>query len=175
MAATENSESIYKIHFTLVGIGGSNTIRLDFPNEARTRIALMRQESAFQLGAPFGDSGFVINELVLQPQRLLFTVSGAPAELPLMLRVTGPGPFLFGWLQVPDSAQTIIATAAERVRIMGPGYWAVPVPGAVKPMAPSAPLSPPAPPVLPPPAPPASPPPSSPPPASGAKPDPKAK
>jgi hypothetical protein len=54
-------------------------------------------------------------------------MDGAPVELPISLQIASAQPFLFGWLQVPDFVQTSIATSAQRMRLVGATYWALPV------------------------------------------------
>ena len=56
-----------------------------------------------------------------------FDIENAPATLPLLVHILCGGRFLHGWLQVPGDVQVSIATAVQRIRFVGPGYWAVPL------------------------------------------------
>lgn len=80
-----------------------------------------------RIGANYVSSAIIINNLVIQPRRLQFEVASPPALLPIELQVLCRGPFVFGWLLVPETVQTVIATAAQQIRIVGPSYWAVPL------------------------------------------------
>jgi hypothetical protein len=72
----------------------------------------------------------VIRDMFIQPRRIQFEVLDPPPQLPVSLQIACNGDFVFGWLQVPENIQTSIATAAQRIRIVGPSYWAVPLPHA---------------------------------------------
>ena len=128
MDSGENDLPVVQLNFALLGLSGRETVVLRLPDASGASLAMLTDRSSFEIGVIYGDAAFSISELVLQPQRLFFTVTGAPPRLPLILRVRAPGPFLYGSLQVGETVETIVSTAAERVRILGPGYWAVPVP-----------------------------------------------
>ena len=128
MDSDELSAPICALNFTFVGLSGQETVVIHLPDTSGASLALSANRPAIELGVGYGDAAFSVSELVLQPRRLFFTVAGAPARLPVVLRVRAPGPFLFGSLQVGQNVETVVSTAAERLRILGPGFWAVPVP-----------------------------------------------
>ena len=80
-----------------------------------------------RIGAAYMASPIVVNSLSLQPRRIQFELASAAALLPISVQIACRGPFLFGWLLVPETIQTVIATAAERIRVVGPSYWALPL------------------------------------------------
>ena len=47
--------------------------------------------------------------------------------LPISLSIMCPGPFVYGWLLVPETVQTVVSTVVEQIRFVGPGYWALPL------------------------------------------------
>jgi hypothetical protein len=111
----------------LFGMPSTGWMRLDLPIASEACFTMLPWIPAVQLGASYGGGMMTLRNFQLQPRRLQFEIDGAPAELPLSLQIASPQPFLFGWLQVPDLVQTSIATSAQRMRLVGTTYWAVPV------------------------------------------------
>jgi hypothetical protein len=82
---------------------------------------------AVRLGASYGSGGMAVSGFALTPRRLEFELDNAPASLPLLVHVLSRSSFVYGWLQVPGGVQVSIATSVERIRFVGPGYWALPL------------------------------------------------
>lgn len=116
----------HRLNFTFYDLPAT-TVRIDFPAASGAETMMLASIPAIQIGASYMESGLVINNLLIQPRRIQFEIASAPALLPITLQIACPGPFVFGWLLVPGIAQTGIATAAQQVRIVGPGYWALPL------------------------------------------------
>ncbi|MDQ0252259.1 hypothetical protein J2W22_004347 [Sphingomonas kyeonggiensis] len=144
--AAENSASLqHALDLTFYDLPSSASIRLEFPIETGAVIPVLVATPSVRLGASYGGGEMVIRGLSIQPRRIEFDIENAPATLPLLVHVLCSGPFLHGWLQVPGNVQASIATAAQRIRFVGPGYWAVPLiqpegdgkPAAAKPAAPA--------------------------------------
>jgi len=133
MAADTNPVLLHQIDFMLYNLP-ETTVRIDFPVAAVAEIMMLAAMPSVRIGANYIASAIVINNLLIQPRRLQFEVANTPALLPITLQILCRGPFVFGWLRVPETVQTVIATAAQQIRIVGPSYWAVPLgPGAVAP------------------------------------------
>lgn len=116
----------HQLDFTLYSLPAT-TVRIDFPVAAEAEIMMLAAMPTIRIGANYVASAIVINSLVIQPRRLQFEIANPPALLPIALQVLCRGPFVFGWLRVPETVQTVIATAAQQIRIVGPSYWAVPL------------------------------------------------
>ncbi|HEX8380450.1 MAG TPA: hypothetical protein VF619_07875 [Allosphingosinicella sp.] len=119
--------TLHELSLVLYGLPSTATVRLDLPIASGASIAMLPWIPAVQLGASQGVGFMTLRNFRLQPRRLQFEVEGAPAELPLTLQVSSAQPYLFGWLQVPDQVQSSIATALQRMRVVGATYWALPV------------------------------------------------
>jgi hypothetical protein len=101
------------------------TVRIDFP--ILEDADMMSGLPAIQFGAGYTDSPVSISSLRVQSRRIQFEIAHAPSLLPISLKITCPGPFVYGWLLVPETVQTVIATVVEQIRFVGPGYWALPL------------------------------------------------
>jgi hypothetical protein len=126
MAADTFQLPRHQIGFTLYDLP-SATVRLDLPKEADAEIIMLRAISTIDLGASYIGEPVTFKSLSIQPRRLLFEIESAPSLLPLTLQIACKGPFVFGWIQVPGNVQTAIVTAAQRIRIVGSSYWALPL------------------------------------------------
>ena len=126
MAATVNSALHHQLDFLLYDLPAT-TVRIDFPAEAGAELLLHFVVATVQIGAGYMPSALGINSLSIQPRRIQFEIASPPPVLPVSLRIACPGGFTFGWLQVPETVQTVIATTSERIRIVGPSYWALPL------------------------------------------------
>lgn len=126
MAADTDQLRRHQLDFTLYNLP-SATVRLDFPKEANAEIIMLSAIPAVTLGASYAGAPVIIKSLSLQPRRLLFDIESPPTLLPLTLQIACNGPFVFGWIQVPGEVQTAIVTAVQRIRIVGPSYWALPL------------------------------------------------
>ncbi|MBX9814086.1 MAG: hypothetical protein A4S12_13925 [Proteobacteria bacterium SG_bin5] len=127
MADEQSEYKIHSVKFTFIDLAVSNDIQIEISEYCDASVATMIEYPVFELGAAFQTAALSVSELVLRPRRIYFTVANPPARLPMQLRIMTRAPIIFGRLHVPDKAQTEIATMIERVRLMGPGYWAVPV------------------------------------------------
>ncbi|HEU0084804.1 MAG TPA: hypothetical protein VFQ87_18265 [Bradyrhizobium sp.] len=116
----------HQIDFTLHNLP-SATVRIDLPKEADAEITMLRAMPTIGLGVSYSGAPVIINSLSLQPRRLLFEVESPPSLLPLTLHIACKGAFVFGWIQVPGDVQTAIITTAQRIRIVGSSYWALPL------------------------------------------------
>ncbi|HXC55138.1 MAG TPA: hypothetical protein VNU97_07580 [Rhizomicrobium sp.] len=126
MDADGNQTLRHQLDFTLYNLP-STTIRIDFPTAAGAENILLTAMPTIRLGASYTPSPVTVSNLFVQPRRIECEISNAPSLLPISLQITCGGPFVFGWLLVPESVQTVIATAVQRIRIVGPGYWALPL------------------------------------------------
>jgi hypothetical protein len=101
------------------------TVRIDFP--VLESADLTSDLPTIRIGASYTDSQLSISNLRVQRRRIQFEVARAPSLLPISLRIACPAPFVYGWLLVPETVQTVIATVVEQIRFVGPGYWALPL------------------------------------------------
>lgn len=125
--AVENNALLHALDLTFFDLPSSASIRLEFPIEAGAVIPMAVTTPSVRLGASFGDGEMTIGSFSIGPRRIEFDIENAPAKLPLVLQVICSAPFLHGWLQVPGNVQALIGTAAQRIRFVGPGYWALPL------------------------------------------------
>lgn len=132
MAADDGTLLRQTLEITFHDLPASATVRLDFAPEAGAELLIAASVPTIRLGASFGGGQMGIQSLSLTPRRLQFEVSGAPSRLPLIVSIHSAAPFVHGWLQVPGGVQTTIASAAERIRFVGPSYWVVPLIQAVR-------------------------------------------
>jgi hypothetical protein len=116
-----------ELSFVLSGLASPASVRIELYSDAEAEIAMFASIPCIQLGASYSSHPSQILELILQPHRIQLQIADAPPSLPVSLQVICGGSFLFGSLYVTETVQTTISTSAERVRIIGPGYWAVPV------------------------------------------------
>jgi hypothetical protein len=130
MVGYSNPPLRHQLEFVLFDLP-STTVRIDFPTSASAENLMLMAMPSIQIGASYSAPALVVSNLFIQPRRLQFTIANPPAQLPITLQIACPGPFVFGWLQVPENVQTAIATVAQRLRIVGPSYWALPLGEAV--------------------------------------------
>ncbi|HEY4940850.1 MAG TPA: hypothetical protein VII56_05435 [Rhizomicrobium sp.] len=126
MTADTSQMLRHQLDFTLYDLPAT-TVRIDFPAAAGAENMMLTAMPMIQLGASYTNAPIIINNLSLQPRRIQFEIASPPSLLPITLQIACSGAFVFGWLQVPESVQTAIATVAQRIRIVGPGYWALPL------------------------------------------------
>jgi hypothetical protein len=126
MAAETFQLPRHQIDFTLYNLP-SATVRLDLPKEADAEIIMLQAMPTISLGAAYIGEPVIFKSLSIQPRRLLIEIESAPSMMPLTLQIACKGPFVFGWIQVPGNVQTAIGTAAQRIRIVGSSYWALPL------------------------------------------------
>lgn len=123
--AADNSPALrHQLDFTFYNLVPT-TVRIYFPileGADMTSGPLM-----VQIGAGYVDSALSIRNLLIQPRRIQFEIAQAPSLLPISLKIICPGAFVYGWLLVPATVQTVIATVVEQIRFVGPGYWALPL------------------------------------------------
>jgi len=124
MAADSSLRWQHQLDFKLYNLVPT-TVRIDFPAIEGTDMT--SGLPMIQIGACYTDSPLSISNLQLHPRRIQFEIASAPALLPVSLKIRCPGPFVYGWLLVPASVQTVIATVVEQIRFVGPGYWALPL------------------------------------------------
>jgi hypothetical protein len=124
MVADPNPPWQHQLDFKLYNLVPT-TVRIDFPilEDADMTSAL----PMIQFGAGYVDSPLSISNLLVQARRIQFEIVNAPSLLPISLKITCPGPFVYGWLQVPAHVQTVIATLVEQIRVVGASYWALPL------------------------------------------------
>lgn len=127
MAAEDSALSQHALDMTFYDLPSSASVRIDFPIETGALIPIPVATPAVRLGAGYGGGEMAIRGLSIQPRRIEFDIENAPATLPLVVHILCGGPFVHGWLQVPGNVQVSIATSAQRIRFVGPGYWAVPL------------------------------------------------
>jgi hypothetical protein len=125
MVADPNPPWQHQLDFKFYNLVPPTMVRIYFPNleDADLTSAL----PMIQLGAGYTDSPVSISNLLVQSQRIQFEIVSAPSLLPISLKITCPGPFVYGWLLVTANVQTVIATQVEQIRVVGPGYWALPL------------------------------------------------
>lgn len=126
MAADTKHMLRHQLNFTLYNLPAT-TVRIDFPSAAGAETMMWTSMPTIQLGASYTNTPVVINNLFIQPRRIEFEIASPPSQLPIALQIESGSQFVFGWLLVPESVQTVIATVAQRIRIVGPGYWALPL------------------------------------------------
>ncbi len=127
MDIEEGAHGLHQLDFSLSGLASPAVVTIELATAAEAEMELLVSMPCVQIGAAFGGHQMQILEMKLQPRRIQFQVANPPPILPISLQVTGGHGFLFGRLQVTETVQATISTAAEQVRIVGPGYWAVPV------------------------------------------------
>lgn len=127
MAAENGALLQHALDLTFYDLPSSASIRLDLPIETGALIPMAVATPSVRLGASYGDGEMTIGRFSLGPRRIEFDIENAPAKLPLCIQVLCNAPFLHGWLQVPGDVQVSVGTAAQRIRFVGPGYWAVPL------------------------------------------------
>jgi hypothetical protein len=134
--AAENSGLLrHALDLTFFGLPATASVRLDFPIASDAEIPLSASVPAVLLGARYAGGAMGMRSFSITPRRLQFELENAPDSLPLLVHIQSRSAFVHGWLQVPEGVQTLIATAAQRIRFVGPGYWAVPL---IQPEAPRA-------------------------------------
>jgi hypothetical protein len=126
MVSDTNPILRHQLDFVLHGLS-PGTVRIEFPATAEAENVMLTTMPSILLGASYADSPALISNLSVQPSRIQFDVASPPALLPVTLQVRCNSPFIFGWLQVPETIQTTIATVMEQIRIVGPSYWALPL------------------------------------------------
>ena len=124
MAADDDSQRQHQLDFRLYNLTPT-MVRIDFP--ILERAEMTAGLPMIQFGAGYTDSPVSISNLLIQSRRIQFEIVRAPALLPISLTITCPGPFVYGWLLVPETVQTVVSTAVEQIRFVGPGYWALPL------------------------------------------------
>jgi hypothetical protein len=117
----------HALDITFFGLPATASVRIDFPIAAGAEIPMSTSSPAVRLGASYSGAAMTVSSFSLTPRRLQFDLENAPASLPLLLHIESRSAFVQGWLQVPEDVQTLIVTAAQRIRFVGPGYWAVPL------------------------------------------------
>jgi hypothetical protein len=127
MSADSTALLHHALDITFYDLPSSAMIRLDFPGGAGAMIPMSLATPAVRLGASYGSGGISVDGFALTPRRLEFELGNAPASLPLLVHVLSRSNFVYGWLQVPGGVQVSIATSVERIRFVGPGYWALPL------------------------------------------------
>lgn len=126
--AAENSVLLqHALDITFFGLPSTASVRIDLPIAAGAEIPMSTSTPAVHLGARYSGGAMTVSSFSLTPRRLQFDLENAPASLPLLLHIQSRSAFVQGWLQVPEGVQTLIVTAAQRIRFVGPGYWAVPL------------------------------------------------
>jgi len=116
----------HQLDFALYDLGPT-TVRIDFPFASGAEASMVTEMPVIRFGASYDDSGIGINNLLIQPRRIQFEITKAPPLLPISLQISCDAAFVFGWLLVPENIQTAIRTVAQQIRIVGPGYWALPL------------------------------------------------
>jgi|GEM_PF-5235052 hypothetical protein len=127
MSADSTALLHHALDITFYDLPSNAVIRLDFPGSAGAMIPMTLATPAVRLGASYGSGGMAVSGFALTPRRLEFELDNAPASLPLLVHVLSRSSFVYGWLQVPGGVQVSIATSVERIRFVGPGYWALPL------------------------------------------------
>jgi hypothetical protein len=127
MSADSTALLHHALDITFYDLPASAAIRLDFPVSAGATIPMALSTPAVRLGASYGGGGMAANGFSLTPRRFELELENAPAALPLLVHVLSRSSFVYGWLQVPGGVQVSIATSVERIRFVGPGYWALPL------------------------------------------------
>ena len=117
----------HALDITFFGLPATASVRIDFPIAAGAEIPMSTSTPVVRLGASYGGGAIGMRNFSITPRRLQFDLENAPASLPLLLHILSRNAFAYGWLQVPEDVQTLIVTAAQRIRFVGPGYWAVPL------------------------------------------------
>lgn len=126
MAAEANMLVRHQIDFILYNLPPS-TVSINLATTAGAENFMLTSIPMVRVGAAYIENQTQISNLYIRPRRIEMEIDTAPALLPLSLQITSRDPFVYGWLQVPEGVQTSIATAVQRIRIIGPGYWALPL------------------------------------------------
>jgi hypothetical protein len=124
MAADDDFQRRHQLDFKLYNLTPT-TVRIDFP--ILEGVDMAPDLPMIQFGAGYSDSLMSIRSLVIQSRRIQFEIVSAPALLPISLKIACPTPFVYGWLLVPETVQSVVATVVEQIRFVGPGYWALPL------------------------------------------------
>ena len=123
----ERFQSRQELSVALAGLPSPASVTLDLSRAASSAVTMLRAMPSIRIDSGAGAAPAAVTAIRLQPQRIEIEVVSAPPVLVITLQVACDGPFLFGWLHVPEETFATIATSVERLRIVGPGYWAVPV------------------------------------------------
>src|SRR4051812_34373009 len=97
----------HQLDFTLYNVPAT-TVRIDFPAAAAAETMMLTAMPSLQLNAGYTDAPTIISSMYVQPRRILFEIASAPSQLPISLQIACKGPFVFGWLLVPENVQTVI-------------------------------------------------------------------
>jgi len=113
------------ISFLFYGLPPSSAIKIELPSSSESRFTLVAP-GFIEWGTTYtGQIEFA--ELIIRPRRIVAELTVVPQSFLFKLQMPCTGPFLEGNVQVPNGVQITIASAVERIRIFGPGYWAIPI------------------------------------------------